>query len=668
MITPDISPLETKADHPEVGRHTVTDRYHHGPDTHHYGCKVLRESVATYAADGAAGLGSGVADSDVIARTTDGVLTSDDLSSDAPSNGVPADESVPDDMKADEALSDDDRLHKLMRTLHGIGNDVRLRFIQALRDFDDRRSYYKFGFAGLHQYCEIEFGIPRSTAYEYVRVASSLDRLARARTAFRDGKLSWQQVRLITRVATAETEIEWIKLAWDVTSAVLTAEVREAQRTGRNAPRDRRSGMPNLLVRFTCEMTMEEELEVQTAFQNLRETLDAVGGPSADKKPPLVLLAQAINRGLLVPVSVSSGSVKRRNGAKKNGRVAKAGDRANGAEKGRGDGGANGADTRSGAHSADGSGAHGADGTGTHGSAGIGESDGQGEAGRTRERPSVSIEPTYKIVYYHNTDTGETTVDTKGGRVAVSEERLAEIAPYADHVRLPAAEAEAPEPLPNGQIDVPNSSVLSRQVRSRDGQRCSNPGCGSRLGLAAHHIIFRYLGGPTTLTNETTVCGTCHSLIHNGLLEVSGSPTTGLVWRRLPRSIAVRVRDVQELHSYLADLQDVAPEPWARQVGPPVPTAHPDAVGSRVVPDPRLALMSQIPQYTRKNVRFLATGLSNMGLNRAESEELIREAFLLIAEQAHDEGKTGADFEACFGEAAILLQAFRLHGSGMRGT
>jgi hypothetical protein len=70
-----------------------------------------------------------------------------------------------------------------------------------------------------------------------------------------------------------------------------------------------------------------------------------------------------------------------------------------------------------------------------------------------------------------------------------------------------------------------------RKLLLRDGSTCSNPCCRRRLGLHAHHIVFRSFGGRTALYNETMVCPLlCHALLHRGLLKLKGDPLKGLTW------------------------------------------------------------------------------------------------------------------------------------------
>src|SRR5262245_55263511 len=77
-------------------------------------------------------------------------------------------------------------------------------------------------------------------------------------------------------------------------------------------------------------------------------------------------------------------------------------------------------------------------------------------------------------------------------------------------------------------IDNPNTAALARKVRLRDGACCAN--CKRKVGLHAHHIRFRARGGRTVLANECCVCVSCHTLLHLGLLKVSGNPVDGITF------------------------------------------------------------------------------------------------------------------------------------------
>ena len=112
--------------------------------------------------------------------------------------------------------------------------------------------------------------------------------------------------------------------------------------------------------------------------------------------------------------------------------------------------------------------------------------------------------------------------------------------------------------------------ALRRKVFSRDGHRCRC--CGSRHSLHIHHIIPWSCGGETCKENLITVCRWCHSLLHAGLLTITGSGEGD--WR----FVNAGGRDI---HAAEVDL----PPPGERMTlveTAPAPTATPPTVPAEI--------------------------------------------------------------------------------------
>jgi hypothetical protein len=84
------------------------------------------------------------------------------------------------------------------------------------------------GFARLDDYARERLGLSGRELQSLASVVTRLDRLPLLRTAFRDGVLSWAQVRLLAPVATAATEAAWLARARGRTTRALEARVRAA--------------------------------------------------------------------------------------------------------------------------------------------------------------------------------------------------------------------------------------------------------------------------------------------------------------------------------------------------------------------------------------------------------------------------------------------------------
>ncbi len=82
-----------------------------------------------------------------------------------------------------------------------------------LVDIADRGVHQEFGFHGVEQYAEMRYHIRPPTTRSYLATGRALDELPEIDEAFCRGKLFWSQVRELARVATAETEAEWLDWA-----------------------------------------------------------------------------------------------------------------------------------------------------------------------------------------------------------------------------------------------------------------------------------------------------------------------------------------------------------------------------------------------------------------------------------------------------------------------
>ncbi len=172
--------------------------------------------------------------------------------------------------------------------------------------------------------------------------------------------------------------------------------------------------------------------------------------------------------------------------------------------------------------------------------------------------------------------TGRLTVPGRPESPSVSETRQDKAAPggFASSAEPTAAAAVRPlaagrDPSGDGSqpiavvttpIDSPDSPRLARQVLYCDGLVCANPGRSRRCELHGRHIVLRFRGRPTVPWNGVAVCDVCHALIHQGLLDVIGSPDIGLIWQPRPRGTGVKVRDLAGLRARLASLgEDLEP-------------------------------------------------------------------------------------------------------------
>ena len=137
-------------------------------------------------------------------------------------------------------------LHELAIEAFRIGNRGRLSLCEALRVLTETRLHLELGFPTLESYAGTFFHLRRSEAFEHVRVARTLVELTRLRQAFADGRIGWSALKAITRVASVASQERWIEFVRQHGIERTLAEVQDAQRRGRDAPRASSYGLPNL--------------------------------------------------------------------------------------------------------------------------------------------------------------------------------------------------------------------------------------------------------------------------------------------------------------------------------------------------------------------------------------------------------------------------------------
>src|SRR5687767_13425213 len=98
----------------------------------------------------------------------------------------------------------------------------RLAKARAQAEFEEGRwlvcalhaaTHVRLGFGSFAEYIERLFGYSPRTTQEKLRVAEELEELPETAAALETGTVNWSTVRELTRVATAETEKEWLEAA-----------------------------------------------------------------------------------------------------------------------------------------------------------------------------------------------------------------------------------------------------------------------------------------------------------------------------------------------------------------------------------------------------------------------------------------------------------------------
>ena len=394
-----------------------------------------------------------------------------------------------------------------------------------LLDFTERGLYRKFGFSSTTQFALMRFQISPKKTHNLLRIARTIEELPLIDEAFAKGEVSWSSVRELTRVATRETEKEWLDFARGSTLRAIERAVSGVRR-GERPPKDA-YGLTRTKLKVVAELPIEDHAVWQAAFDRVAATR----GEEMDASTALLVLAKSyLERSLdrteagvrkafqvvyhrcescgrawietgdgpagvpadLVAEREKEAEVIRLEGNQENDTMVKAGMAAAMAKVGE-------AEARS---------AKVARTTRVRGKSGDGPAKNRDEGASEPKSSNVGARTDGTRFAGESSDIGS---DPRGPRG-------------------PLVSAPNSPVVPKEKRDKPNTPSIRRRVLSRDGQRCAVPGCLNKGHLVGHHVLWRSHGGATEMENEIAICRSCHSLIHEGLLQVSGRSSEGLIW------------------------------------------------------------------------------------------------------------------------------------------
>ena len=112
-------------------------------------------------------------------------------------------------------------------------------YLERVAEFDRRRGWEPGGHSSCADWLSFRTGCDGNTAREHVRVARALEDLPRTGEAMGEGRLSYSQVRALTRVATPEEEEDLLALAEGAPTSTLERMVRAWKKGTRQEEADR---------------------------------------------------------------------------------------------------------------------------------------------------------------------------------------------------------------------------------------------------------------------------------------------------------------------------------------------------------------------------------------------------------------------------------------------
>jgi 5-methylcytosine-specific restriction endonuclease McrA len=353
----------------------------------------------------------------------------------------------------------DARLRAAVAELRRAEKSAVLWFAELMR----RRLYRDCGYSSIHAYAEQVLGFSRNKTFQFIHLAESLEHLPRLRESLTRGELPWTKAREVVKVATGQTEGQWIERAQQLNSRALEARVKEARVSTRallaeasgqgsllgsqlaaaagadpsgSAPG---SGIPGgatgtapsaiLVAEAAVTLTLHLRPLDLARLQSMLEKIRKAGGATTRHQTREELLLAGLD-ALLSSLEVSERSAKESAGG---------------------------------------------------------------------ELPRGNSAPPYQVVMDSCEECGTARLPDRRG-VA------------------PAMAAQAACDCRTQREGAPNRAsippALRRQVLARDGHRCQALGCGATRFLEIHRRDPRRKGGRNRAANLITLCSACHRLLH----------------------------------------------------------------------------------------------------------------------------------------------------------
>src|SRR5688572_23801358 len=176
-----------------------------------------------------------------------------------------------------------EKLVKFAKKRAGLDFEEGRLLLSALRG----EAHARLGYGAFAEYVERLFGYSPRQTHEKLRVAEALEALPKTAQDLQAGKVSFSAVRELTRVATAETEGEWLKAAREKTVREVEALV-SGLRPGSLPDDVPDSGAKRHVLRF------DVSAEVFATFQEARTKIRRDAGEPLDDDDVLLLLSRQV--------------------------------------------------------------------------------------------------------------------------------------------------------------------------------------------------------------------------------------------------------------------------------------------------------------------------------------------------------------------------------------
>ena len=124
---------------------------------------------------------------------------------------------------------------KLLATLSKLAR-VERQAVLLFAEIAEKKLHRHLGYSTMLAYAREELGFSDARYYQFQRLAEAFKELPKVKDAVASGELPWTKAREVAKVATAESQGEWIDEAKKSTSRELESKVRVAKASGKRAP------------------------------------------------------------------------------------------------------------------------------------------------------------------------------------------------------------------------------------------------------------------------------------------------------------------------------------------------------------------------------------------------------------------------------------------------
>ncbi len=384
-----------------------------------------------------------------------------------------------------------EKLHRTLRRIVKARGALDAQEAAALREAQQLQLWRHYGYSSLLEYMELEMGYTPRAALERLRVATAIEELPQIAEAMTQGDLSFSGARELTRVATPETEQQWLEAAQD--KNLREVEELVSGRTRGQRPTD--PADPKLKKRV---LRYEVNAETLVLVQQAKQLLERECGERLDDNQLMRAFARMVIDGAHAPERTKAPY-----------QIAVT--VCNACKRGWQDGGGLTLEmSPPGVEAAQCDSQY------------IGSVDSVAERGASRPAPANLDE----------------ALPCESERV---QSRPGETASERAESRPDKAGSQRTSPRAKQAIPP----ARRRKVRRRDHGQCRVPGCRSARNLDQHHIVPRAEGGANTEDNVLTLCESHHLALHAGSLIIEGTASNPRFTRRAHNSFAIAERAVE---------------------------------------------------------------------------------------------------------------------------